>query len=51
MNVKNKSLLPKCKIIIVKIMNSEEIRECGPCEMCNKLIKKYGIKHKKKNFK
>ncbi len=32
-------------------MTSGEIKECGPCEMCDKLIKKYGIKHRKKNFK
>ena len=32
-------------------MTSGEIRECGPCEMCNKLIKKYGIKHNSVNTK
>ncbi len=31
-------------------MKSGEIKECGPCPMCDKLIKKYGIKHKIGNF-
>lgn len=42
MSVKNKNLLNKCKIIIVKIVNGKPVlRNC--CDMCSKLINKYKI--------
>lgn len=49
MNVKNKMKLNECKIIIFKITDSGVVKECGPCEMCKKLLNKYSIKHQLKN--
>ena len=42
MSVKNKSLLPESRIIIIKIKNGK-INVTGPCEMCQKLLNKYKI--------
>lgn len=42
MNVKNKSILPECKIVIIKISNGE-IACTHPCEMCKKLLNKYKL--------
>ena len=41
--VRNKSILKYCKAYIIKIKNNE-IVQANPCEMCCKLLKKYGIK-------
>jgi cytidine deaminase len=38
--IKDKTILPDCKIYIGKIINNE-IHPCGPCEMCSQLIQKY----------
>ena len=43
MNVKNKTILNECKIIIVKIYDGK-ITNCGPCKMCSELLSKYKIK-------
>jgi cytidine deaminase len=40
--VKDKNILKKCKIYIIKIKN-DNVEQAIPCEMCNKLLKKYGI--------
>ena len=42
MQVKNKHRLQYCKIVIVKI-NNRNIDFATPCEMCQKLLKKYKI--------
>jgi|LauGreSBDMM110SN_4_FD.fasta_scaffold1457082_1 cytidine deaminase len=42
MNVKNKNILKKSKIIIVKICDGN-ITNCNPCKMCKKLLSKYKI--------
>ena len=42
MSVKNKTLLPESKIIIIKITNGQ-INVTAPCEMCKKLLNKYKI--------
>ncbi len=41
--ISNKNILRKCKVFIIKIKNGE-IEQGVPCDMCNKLLKKYGIK-------
>ena len=41
--IKNKNILKECKIYIGKI-NGGEITQGFPCDMCNKLLKKYGVK-------
>lgn len=41
--IKNKNILKHCKIFIGKITDGE-ITQALPCEMCNKLLKKYGVK-------
>ncbi len=46
MKVKNKSILNKCRIIIYKLTHSGVAKECGPCEMCLKLLNKYYLKQK-----
>ncbi len=46
MKVKNKTILNKCRIIIYKMTHSGVIKECGPCEMCFKLLNKYSLKQK-----
>lgn len=46
MNVKNKKILPECKIIIVRIYNGG-IVNCEPCEKCQKLLCKFNITRKK----
>ena len=46
MNVKNKTILRKCSIIIFKITYSGVIKECQPCQMCQKLLDKYQLKQK-----
>ena len=43
MNIKNKKILPKCKMIVVKIINDKPI-VCGCCDMCNELLMKYKLK-------
>ncbi len=49
MNVPKKlrKFLSKCSIAVIKILQNGTIIECGPCSMCNNLLKKYGIVHKK----
>ncbi len=47
MKVKNKAILNKCRIIIYKLTNSGVPKECGPCEMCFKLLNKYCLKQKR----
>ena len=42
MNVKNKYILPECKIVIIKISNGTII-SAHPCEMCKKLLNKYKL--------
>ena len=42
MQVKNKHRLRFCKIIIIKITNGI-ISYATPCQMCIKLLKKYGL--------
>lgn len=41
--IKNKNILKDCKIYIGKI-NGGVIIQAIPCDMCNKLLKKYGVK-------
>ncbi len=41
--VKNKSILKDCKIYIGRIKNNK-LESATPCEMCKKLLKKYGVK-------
>jgi cytidine deaminase len=43
MKIKNKNILKKCKIYIIKIKNNK-IENAIPCSMCCNLLKKYGIK-------
>jgi hypothetical protein len=43
MSVKDKSILPNCKIVIIRISGGE-ISYTTPCEMCKKLLNKYKIK-------
>lgn len=43
MKIKDKNILKKCKIYIIKIKNNE-IENAIPCPMCCNLLKKYGIK-------
>lgn len=38
-----KSLLKRCKLIIVKLRKDDTLKLCEPCPMCNKLINKYKI--------
>ena len=38
--IKDKTILPNCKIYIGKIINNE-LCYCGPCEMCSNLMQKY----------
>ena len=42
MSVKDKTLLPESRIIIIKI-RSGKIDDTIPCEMCRKLLNKYKI--------
>jgi cytidine deaminase len=42
MKVKNKHILKFCKIYIIKIKNNC-IEHANPCEMCSKLLTKYGL--------
>ena len=42
MSVKNKNILSKSKIIIVKIINNK-ISYTNPCKMCCKLLNKYKL--------
>jgi cytidine deaminase len=42
MKVKDKTILNKCKIIIIKIKNNC-IEPAIPCDMCLKLLNKYKI--------
>jgi cytidine deaminase len=49
MKVKNKAILNKCRIIIYKLTHSGVPKECGPCEMCFKLLNKYCLKQKRCN--
>lgn len=49
MKVKNKAILNKCRIIIYKLTHSGVVKECGPCEMCFKLLNKYCLKQKRFN--
>ncbi len=45
--VKNKNILKDCKIYIIKLKytddGTEEIKQAIPCDMCTKLLKKYGV--------
>ena len=40
MNIKNKKILNKCKMVIIKITNGK-ITNCGTCKMCKELLCKY----------
>jgi tRNA(Arg) A34 adenosine deaminase TadA len=40
--IKNKSILKKCKIYIIKVKNNEVV-QATPCQMCCGLLKKYNI--------
>ena len=42
MNVKNKSLLSKSKIVIIRLKDGI-IVETSPCEMCKNLLDKYKV--------
>jgi cytidine deaminase len=42
MNIKNKKILNKCKMVIIKITKGK-ITTCGPCKMCKELLNKYKI--------
>ena len=46
LNLKNKSILSKCKIRILKINSGGIVSECGPCPMCKKLLTKYKCSYK-----
>lgn len=43
MSVKNKHILPKCKILIIKIKQNE-ISPATPCSVCQELLDKYKLK-------
>lgn len=49
LKVKDKSVLPRCKIYIGKITDGELVHS-GPCSMCDNLIKKLKITHTKKIY-
>ncbi len=38
--IKDKTILPECKIYIGKIIDNE-MKPCGPCAMCSELIQKF----------
>jgi hypothetical protein len=40
--IRNKNILKYCKIFIVKIREGD-IVQAYPCDMCNDLLKKYGV--------
>jgi len=40
--IRNKSILKKCKIYVIKIKN-EKIEQALPCPMCCDLLRKYGV--------
>lgn len=40
--VKNKNILKYCKFFVVKIRDGD-IVQATPCDMCNDLLKKYGV--------
>lgn len=40
--VRNKNILKKCKIYIIKVKN-DEIEQAVPCPMCCNLLKKYKV--------
>jgi cytidine deaminase len=42
MSVRNKKLLPKSKIVIVRL-NNGNIVQAKPCEMCQHLLNKYKL--------
>jgi deoxycytidylate deaminase len=47
MNCKNKKIISKCIMVlfrIIKINNKYEFIDCQSCHMCQKLVKKMGIK-------
>jgi hypothetical protein len=44
MNIKNKKILSKCKMVVVRIINGNPI-VCGCCNMCTELLKKYKLKN------
>lgn len=41
--VRNKYILKDCKVYIGRIKNNK-LEPATPCEMCKKLLKKYGVK-------
>jgi len=41
---KNKKILKKCKMILVCLDGDGGLRECKSCEMCRRIIDKYGVK-------
>ena len=42
MSVKNKTILPECKIVIIKI-TAGQVACTHPCTMCTKLLNKYKL--------
>lgn len=42
LKVKNKQILTKCKVIIIKIVD-DTINAAYPCDACKKLLNKYGM--------
>ena len=41
---KDKTIIRKCKLIIVKIDKNNNIINCKPCSMCNHIINKYKVR-------
>lgn len=41
---KNKKILKKCILILIKLTGSGELKQCEPCKMCSHIIKKYKIR-------
>lgn len=41
--INNKNILKECSVVIIKIINNK-VEQAYPCEMCKKLLLKYGIK-------
>lgn len=39
----DKQKLKECKIILVKLNKKNELINCEPCHMCQKIISKYKI--------
>ena len=44
MKMKDKRILKRCSMLIVRLDKNDNCTSCGPCKCCGKIINKYGIK-------